>query len=79
MNEVVDQGQHWPANVLAVTNNNITVTMAGENGFNAVMAGNARVGTVADAQRNVYNVRLPGIIPALPNNANHFQVQFTRQ
>ncbi len=59
MANVVDGNTNWPCTLNGITAANITVTMAGNNGLNAVCTGPARKGTVQDGG-NAYPVRLPG-------------------
>jgi hypothetical protein len=63
MANVVDGARNWPCMLNGVTDSAITVTIAGDNGLNAVCAGVARNGGVQDDGRE-YNVKLPGSFQA---------------
>eukprot|EP01122_Echinamoeba_exundans_P016063 TRINITY_DN8030_c0_g1_i1.p1 TRINITY_DN8030_c0_g1~~TRINITY_DN8030_c0_g1_i1.p1 ORF type:complete len:384 (-),score=97.94 TRINITY_DN8030_c0_g1_i1:392-1543(-) len=56
---VTDAGHQWPAHFVADTGSTIIVTMAGDNGFNAVCNGAPRAGSVT-WNNAAHNVRLPG-------------------
>jgi hypothetical protein len=60
MANVVDGATNWPCHSVRISDTNITVTMAGNNGLNAVCAGAARPGSVQNDDGNAYAVRLPG-------------------
>lgn len=61
MAKVKDGTTDWPCALNGVTTGTITVTMAGDNGFNKVCAGAPRNGIVQDTDNVLqYNVRLPG-------------------
>lgn len=59
MDQVIDDAQAWPCTVSGITDSQVTVQMAGNNGLNAVCTGPSRVGQV-DCAGNLYPVNLPG-------------------
>lgn len=59
MNEIIDNGNHWPATVNEVRATTIKATMAGPNGLNAIYAGPQRNANIVDANGLQYSVTLP--------------------
>lgn len=72
MNEIIDAGQHWPMQNPRVAQQQIRVTMAGQNGLNAVSSGQNRIGQ-AIVNGNVYQIQLPGL------QGGGLDAEFTRQ
>jgi hypothetical protein len=72
MGNVVDGPNNWPCNNVQINQQSVIVTMAGDNGLEAVCTGQARDGRV-QFQGNAYDVTLPGNF-----EANSRRVTFRR-
>ncbi|WP_199051908.1 hypothetical protein [Aquitalea sp. ASV15] len=72
MNEIIDAGRHWPMLNPRVAQQQIRVTMAGQNGLQAVSSGKPRMGQ-AVVNGNVYPIHLPGL------QGGGLDAEFTRQ
>lgn len=69
--EIIDNGQHWPIQDSKVSQQQIRVKMAGQNGFNQVTNGANRPGQ-AIINGNSYKITLPGL------NGGGLEVEFKR-
>lgn len=72
MNEIIDAAQHWPMQNPRVAQQQIRVTMTGQNGLNAVCSGQDRIGQ-AVVNGNAYSIKLPGL------QGGGLDAEFTRQ
>ncbi len=71
MDEIIDGNHGWPVTTGRITTQHVKVTMAGNQGFQAVTGANARQGQ-ARITGNLYNIELPGL------QAGGLDVEFRR-